>query len=84
MIVDPRARAAATIFSASSPPSARAPIVYVSCNPETQARDVAVLRAPGYRCTRVQPFDMFPQTRHVETVATLERAEPQGAGLPRA
>jgi tRNA/tmRNA/rRNA uracil-C5-methylase (TrmA/RlmC/RlmD family) len=48
-------------------------IVYVSCNPETQAPDLAALRAAGYRCLRVQPFDMFPQTRHLESVATLAR-----------
>ena len=48
-------------------------IVYVSCNPETQAPDLAVLRAAGYRCLGLQPFDMFPQTRHVECVATLTR-----------
>ena len=48
-------------------------IVYVSCNPETQAPDLAVLRAGGYRCLGLQPFDMFPQTRHVECVATLAR-----------
>jgi tRNA/tmRNA/rRNA uracil-C5-methylase (TrmA/RlmC/RlmD family) len=50
-------------------------VVYVSCNPETQARDVAALAAAGYACRGVQPFDMFPQTRHVEAVATLARAE---------
>ena len=48
-------------------------IVYVSCNPETQARDLRTLGAAGYRCLRLQPFDMFPQTRHVEAVATLVR-----------
>jgi tRNA/tmRNA/rRNA uracil-C5-methylase (TrmA/RlmC/RlmD family) len=48
-------------------------VVYVSCNPESQVRDVAVLRAAGYRAVRVQPFDMFPQTRHLEVVATLAR-----------
>jgi 23S rRNA (uracil1939-C5)-methyltransferase/tRNA (uracil-5-)-methyltransferase len=46
-------------------------IVYVSCNPETQARDLAILGASGYPCMRLLPFDMFPQTRHVEAVATL-------------
>lgn len=48
-------------------------IVYVSCNPATQARDVALLTEQGYRLTRVQPVDMFPHTHHVENVVLLER-----------
>ena len=48
-------------------------VVYVSCNPETQAPDLAVLATAGYRCLGLRPFDMFPQTRHVECVATLSR-----------
>ncbi|MDZ7738242.1 MAG: 23S rRNA (uracil(1939)-C(5))-methyltransferase RlmD [Bacteroidales bacterium] len=47
-------------------------IVYISCNPATQARDIALL-APGYDVTAVQPVDMFPQTHHVENVALLQR-----------
>ena len=47
-------------------------IVYVSCNPATQARDLALLDA-DYRVTKVQPVDMFPQTHHVENVVCLER-----------
>jgi len=47
-------------------------IVYVSCNPATQARDLALLEA-DYRITRVQPVDMFPHTQHVENVVQLER-----------
>lgn len=47
-------------------------IVYVSCDPATLARDVAQLKEYGYHICEVQPFDMFPQTAHVETVVKLE------------
>ena len=46
-------------------------IVYVSCNPASQARDLAVL-SRKYRITRVRPVDMFPHTHHVENVVALE------------
>ena len=46
-------------------------IVYVSCNPATQARDLALLDSK-YKVSRVQPVDMFPQTHHVENVVLLE------------
>ena len=49
-------------------------VVYVSCNPATQARDLALLTA-GYRIARVQPVDMFPHTQHVENVVCLERKD---------
>ena len=47
-------------------------IVYVSCNPASQARDLALL-GEKYRITAVQPVDMFPHTHHVENVAALVR-----------
>ena len=47
-------------------------IVYVSCNPATQARDLNLL-GTNYKVTRVQPVDMFPHTHHVENVVLLER-----------
>ena len=47
-------------------------IVYVSCNPATQARDLALLDVK-YTVKKVQPVDMFPQTHHVENVVLLER-----------
>ena len=47
-------------------------IVYVSCNPATQARDLALLDA-AYKVTRIQPVDMFPHTQHVENVVQLLR-----------
>ncbi len=49
-------------------------VVYVSCDPATLARDLAVLGAGGLAVRRVQGFDLFPQTPHVETLAVLERS----------
>ena len=51
-------------------------IVYVSCNPATQARDVAALDA-DYKVMAIQPVDMFPQTTHVENVILMERRDEQ-------
>jgi 23S rRNA (uracil1939-C5)-methyltransferase len=48
-------------------------IFYVSCNPATLARDLAALRKLGYALARVRPFDLFPHTFHVETLAEMVR-----------
>ncbi|TVP92049.1 23S rRNA (uracil(1939)-C(5))-methyltransferase RlmD [Alkalibacterium sp.] len=48
-------------------------MVYVSCNPSTLARDLALLVEGGYTVEQVQPVDMFPQTSHVESVVLLEK-----------
>lgn len=48
-------------------------IVYISCNPETQVRDIQYLTKNGYVFNEVFPFDMFPQTFHVETVVLLTK-----------
>jgi 23S rRNA (uracil1939-C5)-methyltransferase len=48
-------------------------IVYISCNPETQARDLQYLTRHGYRAEGIWPYDMFPFTNHVETICCLSR-----------
>lgn len=50
-------------------------IVYISCGPDTQARDIKVLVKGGYKVTACQPFDLFPHTEHVETVVLLSKGE---------
>ena len=47
-------------------------IVYVSCNPATQARDLALL-SEKYAVEKIQPVDMFPHTHHIENVVQLKR-----------
>ena len=46
-------------------------IIYISCDPATLARDLAQLAEFSYAIDTVQPFDMFPQTAHVETLVNL-------------
>lgn len=48
-------------------------VVYVSCNPETLARDVRYMKKLGYRAVEAWPVDMFPETDHVETVCLLSK-----------
>jgi tRNA/tmRNA/rRNA uracil-C5-methylase (TrmA/RlmC/RlmD family) len=48
-------------------------LIYISCEPQSLARDLDKLTQGGYRVAQIQPFDMFPQTAEVETVVQLER-----------
>lgn len=48
-------------------------VVYISCNPETQRRDLEYLTARGWKATFIQPVDLFPHTEHVETVVLLTK-----------
>ena len=50
-------------------------IVYVSCNPSTLARDIAIMK-DHYHVLEVQPIDMFPHTYHIESVCRMERKKP--------
>jgi tRNA/tmRNA/rRNA uracil-C5-methylase (TrmA/RlmC/RlmD family) len=48
-------------------------VVYISCNPATQMRDLVLFTSAGYHLSTVQPFDLFPQTKHLECVMTLSK-----------
>lgn len=50
-------------------------IVYISCNPKTQKRDLKYLNKNNYRVTKIQPVDLFPQTYHVENICLLEKID---------
>ena len=69
----PRAGASAQFLSALMT-LAPARVVYVSCDPDTLARDLAVLRRGGYKVERIRPVDMFPHTEHIECVVKLTRS----------
>ncbi|MGA7722274.1 MAG: hypothetical protein WCA84_13975 [Ignavibacteriaceae bacterium] len=49
-------------------------VVYVSCNPATQVRDIKLLINGGFKLIKIQPVDMFPHTYHIENVSLLTKA----------
>ena len=53
-------------------------VVYISCNPETQQRDLRFLTKRGYKVGKIQPVDMFPHTNHIETVVLISHKKPDG------
>jgi len=71
MIIDPPRAGCDEAFLRQLLEFSPARLVYVSCDPATQARDLKILRAGSYVIERVQPFDLFPQTRRIENVVTL-------------
>ncbi|MBQ2722060.1 MAG: class I SAM-dependent RNA methyltransferase [Opitutales bacterium] len=73
MIIDPPRAGCDTKFLEQLIEFSPKKLVYVSCGPDTQARDLAFLTTHGYKLLKLQPFDLFPQTRHIENVATLEK-----------
>ncbi len=79
VIMDPPRAGASLDFLRSLVILAPKKIVYISCNPETQARDLSFLTRKGYKVKRIQPVDMFPHTEHVETVVLLERCKNEQA-----
>ncbi len=57
-------------------------VVYISCNPATQMRDLMLFTEAGFKLGTVQPFDLFPQTKHLECVMTLSRDSNDGMANP--
>ena len=75
LLMDPPRAGSSEEFLAAAATLAPRRIVYISCNPETQVRDLLFLREHGYAVSVVQPVDMFPHTDHIETIALVERAD---------
>jgi 23S rRNA (uracil1939-C5)-methyltransferase/tRNA (uracil-5-)-methyltransferase len=73
LVIDPPRRGCDEIFLQQALLFNPNKIVYVSCDPATQARDAKFLVNGGYKISKVQPFDLFPQTRHVENIVTFIR-----------
>jgi tRNA/tmRNA/rRNA uracil-C5-methylase (TrmA/RlmC/RlmD family) len=71
VIIDPPRKGCDEVFLRQLFAYGPARVVYVSCDPATQMRDLRHFLAAGYAVTEVQPFDLFPQTRHLECVITL-------------
>ena len=73
VVIDPPRKGCTPEFIEQLVKFGPARVVYVSCDPATQVRDLKLLGEGGYRLADVQPFDLFPHTRHLECVMTLER-----------
>lgn len=73
IIIDPPRKGCDTTFLNQLMAFAPKRVVYVSCGPDTQARDLKTLCQSVFEVERIQPFDLFPQTRHIESVATLRK-----------
>lgn len=74
VIMDPPRAGSTEKFMDSVVTLAPERVVYVSCNPETLARDLKYFAKNGYGVRKIQPVDMFPHTEHVETVVLLKRS----------
>ena len=73
VIMDPPRTGSDEAFLSSVVQLAPEKVVYVSCGPDTLARDLKYLTKHGYRMKECSPYDMFPFTRHVETVVLLSK-----------
>lgn len=78
VIIDPPRKGSTPEFLEQLITFAPQRVVYVSCDPATQVRDLKILVGGGYELADVQPFDLFPHTRHLECIMTLVRKSPAG------
>jgi tRNA/tmRNA/rRNA uracil-C5-methylase (TrmA/RlmC/RlmD family) len=76
VVIDPPRKGCTPEFIAQLVKFQPARVVYVSCDPATQVRDLKLLGDAGYQLNDVQPFDLFPHTRHLECVMTLTATGP--------
>lgn len=75
IMVDPPRKGLTESFIRSAAETGADKVTYISCNPATMARDIALFEELGYKLTKVQPVDLFPNTHHVETVALLSKLD---------
>ena len=80
VVIDPPRKGCTPEFISQLVKFSPARIVYVSCDPATQVRDLKQLSESGYTLEDVQPFDLFPHTRHLECVMTLVKISPSATG----
>lgn len=74
VVIDPPRKGCSSGFLKQLFAFGPARVIYVSCHPATQMRDLGAFLESGYRISRLQPIDLFPQTRHIENIATLQMA----------
>ncbi len=75
VFMDPPRSGSSKKFIESLAVAAPETVVYISCNPETLARDLQMITKKGYKVKKICPVDMFPHTNHIECVVLLKRAE---------
>lgn len=76
VLMDPPRAGSTLAFMKSVCELAPEKIIYISCNPETLARDLTYFTKNGYKAKKIQPVDMFPHTNHIETVVLLSQRRP--------
>lgn len=73
VVIDPPRKGCTREFLDQLAAFGPARVVYVSCDPATQVRDLGILQELGFKLEDIQPFDLFPHTRHLECIMTLTR-----------